>query len=215
MFIIDLDACESAEGVEAIHSLKESQEPVAQLSYVAALASTEEFRYGSAEAGADFFLVKDSAETDALELILRLAQHRMELDRAAAEKTQWQLAVHWYEILVNQLLAIREGRAQSMAASKETVERALNWPFLSPEEQLVLTALYTQMLSIGEREADPGTIDLCLEGAKMLAHDRAESGDVHEWVERATQHSPNFTLAWFREEFLEDVFEDEGEDSDD
>jgi DNA-binding NarL/FixJ family response regulator len=215
MLIIDLDACERAEGVKAIRALKEAQDPAGRPLYVAVLAGSEELRHEAAQAGADVFLVKDSAETDALELVIRMAQHKMELERAAAAKPQTQLAARWYEELVRRLRELRESPARGMAAPMETVERALNWPFLSPQEQLVLTALYTQMLAVGVGAADTGTIDLCLEGATMLARDRAQGADVHEWVERATQHSPDFTLAWFKEEYLKEMFEDDGEQGDD
>lgn len=215
MLIIDLDLCEYEEGLQAIHSLKESHDPSGQPLYVAALASSEELRYEVTQARADAFLVKDTAETDALELIIRMAQHRMELERVAAANPQAQLAKLGYQKLLRQLGAIRESPAQGMATPMEMVERALNWPFLTPEEQLVLTALYTQMLAIGGSETDTGTIDLCIEGASMLARDRAQSADVHEWIERATLHSPNFTLAWFKEEFLEEMFEDDGEEGND
>jgi CheY-like chemotaxis protein len=214
MFIIDLDACER-EGIEAIRFLKESQDPSGRPFYVAALAGSEELRYEAAQADVDVFLVKDSAETDAQELVIRMAQHKMELERAAAAKTQTQLAVRSYEKLVRQLGEVRESPARGMAAPTETVERALNRPFLSPEEQLVLTALYTQMLAIGEREADTGTIDLCLEGASMLAHDRAQRADVHGWLERAWKHSADFAPAWFKEELFEEMFEDDTEEGDD
>jgi CheY-like chemotaxis protein len=215
MIIIDLDACERVEGIEAIRLLKGSQNPSGQSLYVAALAGSDELRYEAAQVGADLFLVKDSAQIDAMELVIRMAQHKMELERAAAARPLKQLTAHWYEELVRHLKEVRERPAQGMAAPLETVERALNLPFLLPEEQLVLTSLYTQMLAIGGGEADTGTIDLCLEGASMLAHDRAQSADVHEWVERATEHSPDFTFAWFKEEYLEEVFEDDGEEDDD
>lgn len=215
MLIIDLDACEREEGIKAIRSLKEAQDPTGRSLYVAALAGSEDFRYEAAQAGADVFLVKDSAETDAQEIVIRMAQHKMELERAAAAKPLTQLAVRSYEKLVRQLGEVRESHARGMAAPTETVERALNWPFLSPEEQLVLTALYTQMLAIGEREAGTGTIDLCLEGASMLAHDRAERADVYGWLERAWNHSADFAPAWFKEELFEERFEDDTEDGDD
>jgi hypothetical protein len=91
-----------------------------------------------------------------------------------------------------------------MGAAAETVQRALNWPFLMPQEQHVLTALYMQMLAAGGRAADPRTIDLCVEGASMLADDRAKGADVKAWSERARRHSPDFTLAWLDEEYFDD-----------
>ncbi len=206
MYIIDFGACEREEGMKAIRSLKESRDSFLP-AYVVALADDDEFGYDAAQSGADFFKVKESAETDALELILRMSQH-------AAQLLQTRLVEIRYKQLIRHLRQIRESGAHGMAAPIKTVELTLDGPLLLPEEQLVLTALYTQMLSIGEGEADAGTIELCLEGAEMLANDRGQRSDVHEWVERATQHSPNFTLAWFKEEFLEERYEDDGEEGD-
>ncbi len=213
MYIIDFGACGREEGIKAISFLKEVSDPFMP-AYVAALGDGDECGYDAAQAGADFFKARESAKTDALELILRMSQHKMELERATAASAQSQLAAIRYQELIRHLTEIRESRAHGMAAPIKTIELALDGPFLLPEEQLVLTSLYTQMLSVGEGDADTGTIDLCLEGAKILANGRAQRTDVHEWVERATQHSPDFTLAWFKEEFLEDRYEDDGEDDD-
>ncbi|HEX8501806.1 MAG TPA: hypothetical protein VF659_14580 [Pyrinomonadaceae bacterium] len=204
VFVIDLDACGPGVGLEAIRLLKMTQEAVGHPFYVAALGEREDSRREAAQAGADVFLVKDSAETDALELITRIAQHKIQIERAAATKTQTQLAVRWYEELVRQLRELRKSPARGMGAAAETVQRALNWPFLMPQEQHVLTALYMQMLAAGGRAADPRTIDLCVEGASMLADDRAKGADVKAWSERARRHSPDFTLAWLDEEYFDD-----------
>lgn len=202
MFVIDLDAGAGAAGAEAIRSLKELRDASGRPFYVAALAGREESKRAAA-AAADVFLVKASAEVDALELITRLSLHKMELERAAAARPQTQLALRWYEELIRQLREVRESPAHGLAAPAETVRRALNWPFLEPEEQLVLSSLYTQMLAAGRGGADAGTLDLCIEGASMLADERARDADVRGWLERARRHSAGFTLAWLDEEFFD------------
>jgi len=207
MIVVDLDASRPSEGVEAIRSLKKLQEESGRPFYVVTLSGHEEVRHEAAQVGAQVFLLKASSEIDALELITRMAQYKMELERAVAAE---QLAAQGYQKLLGQLEEVRESPERGMSAPLEMVRRALNWSFLMPKEQLVLSSLYTQMLAARERTVDAATIDLCIEGAAMLAADRARAADVRQWLERARRHSPDFTLVWLDEE----VFDGGPEESD-
>ncbi|MDT7808674.1 MAG: hypothetical protein QOJ70_2487 [Acidobacteriota bacterium] len=200
IFVVDLDASRLSEGVEAIRALRKLVEESGRPFYVVALSGREEARHEASRVGADVFLPKASAEMDALELITRMAQYKMELDRAAAAE---RLATQGYEMLLGQLREVGESPEQGMTAPIETVRRALNWSFLMPKEQLVLSSLYTQMLAARGRAADAVTIGLCVEGASMLAADRARGADVRGWLERARRHSPDFTLVWLDEEVFD------------
>ena len=218
-FVVDLEACErkggAGRGIKAIRSLKSLEDVTERSFYVAALAGGEEFMSVALEAGADDFLVKDSAETDALELDTRMRLHRIESDQTALARPVTQLALIYYKKLVEQLREIKESPGHGMAAPLRTVGRALDLPSLTPQEQLVLTSLHTQMLAVSARAADARTIDLCIEGAMMLADDRAARAVVRGWSERALNHSPDFALDWVSERAFEELLDDDTEWDDD
>lgn len=220
-FVVDLDACErkggARRGIEAIRSLKSLEGAAKRSFYVAALAGGEEFMSVALEAGADDFLVKDkgSAETDALELDTRMRLHKIESDQTALAKPVTELALIYYKKLVEQLQEIKESPGHGMAAPLRTVGRALDLPSLTPQEQLVLTSLHTQILSVGARAADARTVDLCIEGAMMLANDRASSADVRGWSKRALRHSPDFAPTWVSERAFEELLDNDTEWDDD
>lgn len=211
MFILDVDGPERAERLEAIRRLKGLP---GQTFYVVALVGREELKQEAAQAGPDVILVKDSAEADALDIVTRMAQHRMAMDRAAAEAAQRRRSRLWYEKLLRQLREVKETPEMGMSAPAETVQQALNAAFLEPAEQFVLVSLHTQMLSSGGGAPDPATIDLCIEGASMLAAGDTSAADARAWLERAQRYSPDFTLSWLDEEFYDDPDEDDDEDDD-
>lgn len=210
MFVVDISGNVRRDGLEAIRLLKELRAESGHSFHVLALADSKEIKQEAKRAGSDIFLIKDSAETDAFEVSTRMAQQKRAMELAAAEADKGR----WYEALVKQLEEVRQSPGRGMSAPAEIVERALNWPSLTPEEQIVLTSLYTQMLAAGAGAPDEKTVDLCMEGASMLAEDGAREADVYEWVERASRHSPAFRLAWFKEKFLTEVFEDDPEEGD-
>lgn len=214
MFVIDLDAEEGAraERLDAVRRLCNLREESGHNFYVTVLAGHGDVIREAEQAGADVPLVKHSAEDDAQEISMVMAQQKMEVDRAAASARQRLLTERWYPRLVDQLNEVRKHPELGMATPAAIVERALNWPLLTPEEQLILTSLYTQMFACGAGAASDEVIDLCIEGASMLANNRAQGADVHEWVERATRRSPDFTLAWFKEQYLKETFDDDEED---
>lgn len=214
IFVVDITGNALQEGLHAIRLLRALREGSGHSFYVLALAGSKEFEQEAERAGSDIFLVTDSAETDALEISARMAQQKRAMERAADEAKKKRLAERFYGDLTKRLQEVRQSPERGMSAPVEVVERALNWPSLTPEEQLVLTSLYTQMLAVGAGAPDEKTVDLCIEGASMLAKDGAQSADVYEWVERASRHSPAFRLAWFREEFLTEVYEDDPEEGD-
>jgi DNA-binding NtrC family response regulator len=214
IFVVDITGNAPQEGLQAIRLLRELREGSGHSFYVVALAGSKEFKQEAERAGSDVSLVTDSAETDALEISARMAQQKRAMERATDEAKKERLAERFYGELVKLLQEVRQSPERGMSAPAEVVERALHWPSLAPEEQLVLTSLYTQMLAVGAGAPDEKTVDLCIEGASMLAKDGAPSADVYEWVERASRHSPAFRLAWFKEEFLTEVYEDDLEESD-
>lgn len=218
-FILDLDACGrgSEKCIEAIREMKGLEDATGRPFYVAALAGGEEFMSEAWEAGADDFLVKDkdSAMTDALQLETRMRLYRIERDQTALTKPVTRLTSIYYKRLVEQLQEIKESPERGMAVPLRTVGLALDLPSLTPPEQLVLTSLDTQMRAVGPRAADDRTIDLCIEGAMMLADERASRADVRGWSERALRHSPDFILAWVSEEAFEELIDNDIEWDDD
>jgi CheY-like chemotaxis protein len=210
-FILDLDACEHTGGIEAVRSLKSLEDSTRRPFYVAVLASGEEFMSMVVEAGADGFIVKDSAETDALKLDTVMRLHKIETDQAALVKPVTELALLYYKKMVEQLREIKASQGHDMVEPLRTLRRALDLPSLTAQEQLMLTSLHTQMLALGARGADARTVDLCIEGAEMLADARASHADVSGWNERALRHSPDFAPTWVSERAFEELFSDDTE----
>lgn len=218
-FVLDLDACEreggAGRGIEAIKSLKSLEGATRRSFHIVALAGGKELISMAVEAGVDDFLVRYSAKIDALELDRRMRLHTIERHQSALVKPVTELALFYYTELVEQLREIKERPEHGMAVPLRTVGRALDLPSLTPQEQLVLTSLHTQMIAVGARAADARTIDLCIEGAMMLADDRASRADVRGWNERALRHSPDFALAWVSERAFEELLDDDTEWDDD
>jgi DNA-binding NarL/FixJ family response regulator len=205
VFIVYVDG---PERLEAIRRLKRLP---GQTSYVAAFVDREEQKKEAAQVGPDVILVKDSAETDALELDTRMRLYRIESAQAALGRPVTKLALIYYKKLVEQLEEIKESPGYGMAEPLRTVGRALDLPSLTAQEQLVLTSLDTWMRTVGARPADDSTIQLCIDGAKMLADERASRSDVRGWSERALRHSPDFAPLWVSEEAFEELFDDDTE----
>lgn len=217
LFVVDVTAGGSGQGEEAIEFLEEYRGVLGRPFYVAALTAGGEDAAGGSQTVSDIFLVKDkdSAEIDALEVVTRISQLKIEMEKAAAEEPQTQLALRQYERLTRQLGEIKESPAgRRGAAATDTVRKALNWPFLTPREKLILTTLYTRLLAAEEFPLDAKTIDLCIQGAAMLADDRARHADVQAWLTRTQMHSVDFTPSWLDEEFFDDDPEEDDEESD-
>lgn len=206
MFAIDVDmgANRHEEGIEAIRLLRKAEREFNSSFYVAVLTSHEEFKLKAAQVGANVFLEKSTIQTDALELVTRMLQYQRDMEQIAPDKPQTQLALREYEELARQLKAVKKSPARGLEMPIKTVQRALSWPFLMPNEKLVLTALYTQLRSASEHSVDQKTIDLCLKGVNLLTKDRARNSSVKEWLESARRHSPDFTLSWLDEDFFDE-----------
>jgi DNA-binding NarL/FixJ family response regulator len=207
MFAIDIDmgASRRREGFEAIRYLKGASVAGSSF-YIAALTSHVEYKFEASKAGVDAFVVKTSTETDALELITRLSAHIIEREKESAYVPQSLLAEREYGEIRRQLSAVKRNPKRRLATPLDTIQRALNWPFLFPNEQLILSALFEQVSSAQETgKFDKKIASLCLEGVAMLLDARAQNSPVEDWLLRAKKTSASFTLNWMDEEIFDEA----------
>lgn len=199
MFVVDVV---DDVGIDAIRLLHQSQDISSQNFYIVARTSADEFRNRATQAGVNAFVTKHSPQMDALEVIMRMSEYKIEIEKATAAKPQTQLALLQYGELLTQLREARRSSEYNISAALDIVRKALNWPLLVPEEKLVLTSLYLRMLAASETGLNTEELDICIDGASMLAKDRAATGNVQEWIERARNHSSDFSLGWADEDSL-------------
>ena len=201
--IFAIDVSDQA-GLEAINVLHSERSNLDQNFYIAALTSGNEISPDVLQAGVNAFVAKDSPQAVASEIMVRKAEFKIEIERK-------QLALGQYRKLVAQLTDAKNSASHDISPALRIVERALDWPFLMLNEKVVLASLYFRLFSVSEVSMDAETFDLCIEGASMLAKDRAASGDVRSWTERARRHSATFTLTLLDD----DAFSGDTEETDD
>jgi CheY-like chemotaxis protein len=166
--------------------------------YIVALTSDDKFREQVSQAGVDATVVRQSPEGDALELSLLMSRFKIEMQESLARKRLKQGAPHQYQQLLEQL----KDSQREVSSALDIVERALNWPFLTANEKLILVSLHTRLLRAGKSELDAETRALCVEAALMLAHTQATDSAVQDWIERAAGQSADFTFAWIDDDTL-------------
>jgi CheY-like chemotaxis protein len=201
IFAVDVSDQAGLDAINVLHSERSNSD---QNFYIAALTSGNEISPDVLRAGVNAFVSKDSPQAVASEIMLRKAEFKIEIERK-------QLALGQYRKLVVQLTDAKNSASHDISPALRIVERALDWPFLMSNENVVLTSLYFRLFSVPEAGMDPETFDLCIEGASMLAQDRAAGGDVRNWIERARRHSANFTLTLLDD----DAFSGDAEETDD
>lgn len=201
--MIAIDVSNQA-GIEAIDVVQTQRSNSDQNFYIAALTPGNEISPDLLHAGVNAVVTKDSPQSVASEIMVCKGEFLIELARK-------QLAFRRYRELVTQLTEARNSDSHDVTKALQIVQRALDWPYLMTYEKVILTALYCRLLAVPEAPMDPKTFDLCIEGASMLAKDRASSGDVRDWSERAGQHSPHFSMTLFDD----DAFSGDAEDTDD
>ena len=211
LFAVFLDGRKHAESIEAIRFLGKFRKTSGRPFYIAAFGAREGSRRQADEAGADITVRRVSADVDAGELAIRMSQLNVMMDKAEGEERQARHALQLYKDLGRQLTALKEAPRSGMSTPLDIVEHAMGWPFLRPGEKLVLSSLYTRMLAAEGDGADAETLDLCVQGADLLARNRASGVDVQAWADRVRRHPSDFTLSWLDEEFYDD---DGGEESD-
>lgn len=209
MFAVDINMGKDRddEGIVAIERLKALSRKRGHDFYVAALTSHAERQKAASRAGVDAFLVKQSPVTDALELVTRLSAHKIEDEKRKAQKMQAELAKEEYSTLFRQLNLLKKKKyKQSISIPATTLTRALNWPFLLPNEKLVLAALNERFQHAqSEGVMDQRSLDLCLKGVKLLVKNRAEdSHSVSDWIARVQQQPDLFIMPWVGNEDLDD-----------
>jgi CheY-like chemotaxis protein len=190
-------------GLQAINVLNTQRSNLDQNFYIAALTSGDEIKQDVLHAGVNAFVAKDSPQAVASEIMVRKSEFKIEIERK-------QLALGQYRKLVTQLDDAKRSPSHDISAALQTVQRALDWPFLMLKEKVVLTSLYLRMLAAAEVDIDAETLDICIEGASMLAKEGAASG-LQDWIERAGRHSADFTLTWLDD----DALSGDGEEKDD
>ena len=205
VYAIDIDMGEGrrTEGIAAIQYLKQTARDRQKDFYIAALTTHVEFELQASQAGVDAFIVKTSSETDALELLTRLRQDEIETLREEADKPQTALALREYKELERQLKSAK--KTSRVKSALDTIQRALNWPFLLTNEQIVLAALDEQLRALdAQKKPSKKVLDLCLDGVKLLLNDRARKTPIDEWLNRANEGSPDFMLRWIDEEVFDE-----------
>lgn len=180
-----------AAGLEAIDSLIKNQDIPDQNFYIVALTSDDKFREQASQAGVNATVIRQSPEADARELNLLMLRYRT----AMATKQEKEGASELYQQLLAQLKS-RDGVSQSL----DTIERALNWPFPTANQKLILVTLHTRLLKVREGKLDPDAQALCIEGTSMLAQNQITDDSVQDWLERAARQSADFTFAWIDDE---------------
>jgi DNA-binding response OmpR family regulator len=188
------------EGIQAIRELKELEAAKKSCFYVAALTSRSEFSEEATKAGADAFLVKTTPRTDALELLARISAHKVANDTKRGESFHAQLATREYKNLCRQLKRIKCGAVdeQQLDVALITIRRAMNWPFLSGNEKLILSGL-EQLLSSArgnEQGIDAGFRSLFLFGAKLLGRGKTDQPSVFAWLRQAHLRESDIILKW-------------------
>ena len=192
MFAVDVT---SQIGLEAINVLHTKRSNLNQNFYIAALTSGDEIRPDVLRADIDAFVTKDSPQTVASEIMVRKAEFKIEIERK-------QLALRQYRKLVSQLEKAKGSNSQEVSAALHTVQRALDWPFLLSSEKVILTSLYLQLLHATKAGMRANIWDICIEGTRMLAQDRAAGADVKDWIERARRSSAEIALTWMDDDAL-------------
>jgi ActR/RegA family two-component response regulator len=207
MFAVDLDMGEGRrqEGLDAVKELRKLSRNKRRSFYIAALTSHSELQEEASQAGVDAFIVKSSARTDALELLTRLSAHTIEVEKMWADPIQTELAKREYSNLARQLKTVRTlNHGLRLSSAIATIQRALNWPFLLPNEQLVLSTLDEQLRAAHERgDIDEETLKICIEGVEIIAKDRSLDRPISEWIQRAHLRSSDFIFSWLDNEDLD------------
>lgn len=178
-------------GLDAINWLNENRDIPAQNFYIVAFTSDDKLREQASQAGVNATFIRQSPEADARELNLLMLRYRTVMATKQVKEGTSEL----YQQLLTQLKS-----RDDVSSSLDTIERALNWPYPTTNQKLILVTLHTRLLKAGEGELDPKTRSLCIEGALMLATDQAKDDDIEDWLERAARHSADFTFAWIGDE---------------
>jgi ActR/RegA family two-component response regulator len=213
MFVVDLDMGTNRrqEGLVAIKRLRQLQQQLqssdnTQSFYIAALTTHAELEQEAVEAGADTFIIKGNARNDALELLLRLSAHSIAVERKWIDPIQRELADREYDNLRRQLTHYRNSK-QGLRSCITTVRRALNWPFLLPNELIILSAIDEQLRMAQQGgELEDNILDLCLEGVDILAGDHRIV--VRDWIQRTRKASASIIFTWLEGEELDEDEED-------
>lgn len=203
LFAVIVEARTHAEGIEAVRLLAEARRTYRRPFYVVAFGAREELKLQASQAGADLPLRKVSPEKAARILTTRLSQLKIRIEEEVGDEAQTQLLVPEYQELSKLLRAATGSRGRKFSAALDIIEFAMGQPFLKPGEKLVLSSLYAQILTAEGGDAAPQTLDICIEGADLLARDRASGAGVREWAERARGHEADFAFGWLDEEFYD------------
>jgi response regulator RpfG family c-di-GMP phosphodiesterase len=190
---VDMGTSRRREGLDAALHLKQMPPKKRGALYVAILTSHREYHEEASRAGVDAFIIKTNPITDALELMIRLANHAIEVSRLQAEPIQSELAEREYENLLRQM----KGQRDNLLIPLGTLRRALNWPFLEEGERCVLAALEEQLDSAESRGViDDDSLAICISGAELLATDRARSEARFDWIKRLRMRFPGGVFRW-------------------
>lgn len=207
MFAIDLDMGEGREeeGLDAISTLRAmSDDPASDKCFIIiALTSHSELEHAAIERGAHSFVVKDEARSDVLELLIRLSAHTIEIEKQWSLPIQSELASRGYENLRRKLDGFRQS-GSGLSSCVATIRKALNWPFLVPDEQLVLSTIDEQLrVAQLEEYLDADLLQLCIEGVEIIARVDMSETAIGDWMQRVRKVSPNALFPWLDPDDIE------------
>jgi len=112
------------------------------------------------------------------------------------------LAEREYKRLRRRLQNLKEGRTEYLSNAVVAINRGLNWPLLTPADQMVLSLL-SGPITKAEKEVhiDPVVLDLCIEGVDLLLRHASEA-EVAEWATRMRRVMSDVLVPWLRSEDL-------------
>src|SRR6185369_7539216 len=102
-----------------------------------------------------------------------------------------------YRELKRQLERIKKDPSQSLLPPVYRVRRALNWPFLLSNEQMILSVLDEQFRTLQQTgKVTKNVLNLWLEGVAILLKNRATGGNISDWLMRARLESSEGIFSW-------------------
>ena len=211
-FVLDIDmgARRNREGIAATRQLKALASQRHVLLRVLALTSHDDLCEEAASAGADAFVVKETRKRDALEIITRALQWKIDRDASTADAQQAQLAGLGYADLERQLKKNKTPTDASIRIALTSVRKSMRWPRLLENEQMILSVL-EQLLAKSQETSDLDlkVLELCLAGVVMLKTDRARNQPISDWLMQVQLSSNDPILRWLEDETMEDSSDDE------
>jgi len=173
---------------------------------IVVLSGRSEYKKDAADAGADIFLVKGaSPRTDALELLQRLAWHKVIRQQSIFEQLQDEISQADYGRL--HLMVQACGASDDEVAVERVrslIKKCLQRPGLSENEKVLLSGLEELARKIRKGTPWNGPQEtLALMGSKFLTEKRGKDAPIEEWLCKASDWDSGVVFQWLDEESSE------------